>query len=445
MSIRRQGAGRGTAAPEWTSRPDRGARTARGRVTGVVLAIVLALGLAACGGDDSTSPTETGAGGGAGVSGAVDIDAILDVDLSACEAEPSGEPLKIGYAADLSELGGFADGPGSEGAKFMAELINCAGGVEGAPVEVIVQDIQGDPEVTQRAAQDLIDAGSHVILGPPFADFGSPLLQVTAGDVPVLFVASTEPILPDVENLSFLVTFDDTVQATDAAQFALEQGYETAVTFSSPGPYFGFNPEVFTDAFEEGGGAVLADYTFTPFEDTDFSTQVNKLAGLSPRPDVLYTAMTMDQIATLLGQIEGAGIELPEDMAVIGADSFDATRIIDAGALADDVYYTTHGFPGEDTTMKAFLDKYEEAKGKPLETVAFGALAGDAVLIAADAFARAGSADPATIGASIAETSELPVVTGTITYAGTEGVPDKPLYVHQIKDGEITLAQTYGG
>jgi branched-chain amino acid transport system substrate-binding protein len=340
-------------------------------------------------------------------------------------------------------VGGFADQPGTEGAKFMAELINCAGGVDGTPVEVIVQDIQGDPEVTQRAAQDLIDGGAHVILGPPFADFGSPLLQVTAGDVPVLFVASTEPILPDPENLSFLVTFDDEKQATDAATFARDQGFETAVTFSSPGPYFGYTAEVFTETFEADGGEVLADYTFAPFEDTDFSTQVNQLANLPEVPDVLYTAMTMDQIATLLGQIEGAGIKIPEDMAVIGADSFDATRIIDAGEIANGVYYTTHGWPGEGTTMKAFLDKYEEAKGKPIETVSFGALAADAVLIAADAFARAGSPDPAQIGEAIKVTSGLPVVTGTITYEGTDGVPDKPLYVHRIEDGELTLAETF--
>lgn len=415
-----------------------------GRLLAVLaLALALALFAAACGGDDeSGEATETGSGQTEAISGVVNVDDILAVDLDACE-EPTGDPLKIGYAADLSEVGGFADEPGSEGAKFMAELINCAGGVDGTPVEVIVEDIQGDPEVTQRAAQDLLDAGAHVILGPPFADFGSPLLQVTAGKVPVVFVASTEPLLPDPENLSFLTTFDDTKQATDAATFAREQGWETAVTFSSPGPYFGYTTEVFTETFEADGGEVLADYTFAPFEDTDFSTQVNQLANLPETPDVLYTAMTMDQIATLLGQIEGAGIEIPEEMEVVGADSFDATRIIDAGDIANGVHYTTHAWPGEGTTMKAFLDKYEEAKGKPIETVSFGGLAADAVLLAADAFARAGD-DPLAIGEAIKATAGLDVVTGSLTYAGTEGVPEKPLYVHRIEDGELTLAQTFG-
>ncbi len=414
---------------------------------GLVLVLALALGVAACGGGEeaaTTEPTaaETGATTETGAAGkGVDLDAVLDADLANCE-KPSGEPLVIGYAADLSQLGGFADKPGSEAAKFMADLVNCVGGVNGTPIKVIVQDIQGDPEVTQRAARDLIDAGADVILGPPFADFGAPLLQVTAGKVPVLFVSSTEPTLPDVDNLSFLVTFDDTTQATVAAEFAIEQGYETAVTFSSPGPYFGYNPKIFKQEFEKEGGKVLADFTFD-LSDTDFSTQVNKLANLGETPDVLYTAMVMPGIATLLGQINGAGIKTPDDMAVIGADAFDATRIIDDPKVSEGVYYTTHGFPGEGTPMKAFLDKYEQAKGKALETVAFGALAGDAVLLAADAFARAGGADPEAIGEALKTASEVPVVTGTVTYAGTNGVPKKPVYVHQIKDGEITLAEKH--
>jgi branched-chain amino acid transport system substrate-binding protein len=435
-------------------------------VLGLFLALTLGLAVSACGGGGEeaapteaapaeTAPEETGAaetGAEAApaeeapaASGALDVNAILSADLSACEPAPEGDPLIIGYAADLSEVGGFVDVPGSEAAEFMADLINCAGGVNGTPVEVIIEDIQGDPEVTQRAAQDLLDAGAQVILGPPFADFGSPLLQVTKGEVPVLFVSSTEPLLPDIENLSFLTTTDDIVQATTGAEFALDQGYQTAVTFSAPGPYFGTNPETFTEVFTAGGGEVIADYTYAPFEDTDFSTQVNELAGLPEVPDVLFTSMPMPQIATLIGQIEGAGIQIPDQMAVLGTDAFDATRIIDAPDAAEGVYYSTHAFPGEGTPMKAFLDKFEAEKGRPLETVSFGALAADAVLVASDAFIRAGSPDPLAIGEAVKETDGLEVVTGTVGYVGTNGVPNKPVYIHQILDGEVTLAEVRGG
>lgn len=403
----------------------------------LVLMLVMALLLGACGDGEEDGEPATGATGVEAGTANLPLDEWLAADLGACAEAPTGEPLRIGYAADKSEVGGFADVPGSEAAGFMAELINCAGGVEGTPVEVIVQDIQGDPEVTQRAAQDLLDAGVHAIIGPPFADFGLPLLQVVGGEVPVLFAASTEPTLPNTEQLSFLVTFDDTLQATQAAEFAIRQGFQTAVTFSSPGPYFGYNPEVFTQVFEEMGGTVLADYTFS-LEDTDFSTQVNDLANLSEAPDVLYTAMITPQLGPLLGQIDGAGI----DIALIGADAFDATVVWDLGELAEGAYYTTHAFPEEGSPMAAFLDGFESARGRPLETVSFGALAADAVILVADAFARSGmQLDALAIGEALKEAEGVRVITGTVTYAGTNGVPVKPLYIQQVVGGEPALAE----
>jgi branched-chain amino acid transport system substrate-binding protein len=404
----------------------------------VIIATVLVLGLAACGGtaDEATDAPEPGDATDRPV-GDFDVDAILAADLAACD-EPSGDPLRIGYAADLSELGGYADEPGSEAAEFLAELINCAGGINGTPVEVLIQDIQGDPDVTQRATQDLLDAGVHAILGPPFSDFGLPLLQVVEGTVPVIFVSSTEDRLSDAANGSFLMAFDDPAQARAAARFAGEQGWSTAVTFTSPDfPYFEQNPRLFGEEFAAGGGELVADYTYS-LDDADFSTQVNSLAGLDESPDVLYTAMIMPLIGTLIGQLQSAGV----DIEVIGADAFDATGILAAGALAEGVYYTTHGFPGEGTRMKAFLDRFEEEHGRALETVSFGALAADAVLLVADAYRRVGALDPAAISAEIWDSEDLELITEAVTYRGTTGTPHKPVLIHQVVDGDISLAGT---
>ncbi|HEX2153835.1 MAG TPA: ABC transporter substrate-binding protein [Acidimicrobiia bacterium] len=406
------------------------------------LIAALALLATACGDGEATDDTTGGNGGTAAdtTEGGDDTGAQLNVDaiLAAgddCQ-EPSGDPLVIGYAADLSEVGGYADGPGSQAAEFMAELINCSGGVDGTPVDVIVEDIQGDPEVTQRAAQDLLDAGVHAILGPPFSDFGLPLLTAVNQQVPVIFVASTEEVLSDSSIGAFLTAFDDTAQATAAAEFALEQGWETAVTFSSPdAPYFEQNPRIFGEVLEAGGGEVLADYTYSLGAE-DYSTQVNQLAALETPPDVIYTSNIMPFVGTMIGQIRGAGIE----SEIIGADSFDATSVIEAGDVADGVYYTTHGFPSEGSRMEAFLAAYEEARGEPLETISFGTLAADAVLIVANAYAEAGSTDAQALIDAISSAEDLDLVTETVTYAGTTGTPIKPVFIHQIQDGEPTLA-----
>ena len=313
---------------------------------------------------EETSPeasvADTTIGGDEPVAGTFDVDAVLAADLDNCAPAPTGEGLKIGYAADLSDLGGFADGPASAAAEHFVNLVNCVGGVDGTSLELIVQNIEGDPEVTARAAQDLLDAGVSTILGPPFADFGQPLLQVTQGDVPVQFVGSTEPTLSDVAALSYLTAFDDTAQATAAAEFALDQGWTTASTFSSPGPYFGYVPEVFTEVFEAGGGTVISDYNFVPLDDVDFSTQVNEIAALDEAPDVIYSAMLAFQAAPLASQLESAGVA----SAILLTDVFEATGgYVTEGT--DGMFATTHSFPEAGNRVEALAASFEAATGEP--------------------------------------------------------------------------------
>src|SRR5690606_27825578 len=101
-------------------------------------------------------PADEPAGDGS-VAG-IDLDAVLATDLTSCAAEPTGEPIVVGMAMDFGEFGGFADIPGSEAVAYLAELINCAGGVNGSSVVAEIRDIQGDPQVTAQATQELLDA-----------------------------------------------------------------------------------------------------------------------------------------------------------------------------------------------------------------------------------------------------------------------------------------------
>jgi len=379
----------------------------------LVMLLALALVAAACGDDDDD------ANGGTGTTG----------------PDAAGETLKIGFAADYGELGEFSDRPATDAMEFVVDQLQA----EGADVELVVKNIDGDPEQTQRAVQELLDEGVHVILGPPFSDFGFPLLTQVDGDVPVIFVASTEYTLADADRCSFLAAFSDPVQSAAMAEHALDEGLTRAVTFSSPdAPYFEINTEIFTERFQEGDGETVRDFTFS-LADEDFSTQVNAIANLSPPPDVLYTAMVMPQIGTLLGQLRGAGVEL----TVLGTDAFDATRVIDAGADAEGVAFASHTFPEPGSELETFLSAYEASTGSAIETISFGALAADALNLAVDASERAGTTEPQAICDALKETDGFEGLTGEISYADTNGVPIKPVFVVRIEGGEATLVESF--
>lgn len=368
----------------------------------------------------------------------LDVDAILAADGANCAAAPQGDPLRIGYAADFSELGGFVDIPAAKAAEYFVELVNCTGGVAGRPVEMVIRDIEGDPETAGRVAQELLDENVTAILGPAFFDVNQAILQVTASRVPTISVSSTEPLLADPEQLSLLASFTDTAQATAAARFAIDQGWTTAVTFSVPGPYFGYVVEVFTSEFESLGGQVLGDYPFVPVETTDFSAQVNEIAGLDPQPDVVYSALLAFQAAILGAQLSEA--EVGAEMLV--ADAFTAT----GGYFVDGVegfFHTSHTFPDPDGRMVRFLTSYEAATGDILESDSYSALAADAILVIAEAVIRSGSLDPVTVGEAMVAGTGVDGLTGVLTYNGG-GSPNTPVYVHEVVDGQPTLAAVYG-
>lgn len=365
---------------------------------------------------------------------------------AACGGSDSGDSgaLKIGFAADLGELGAFSDQPGSEAAEVAVAAINEAGGVCGKPVEYVVKDIQGDPAATQRAAQELLDAGVNAIIGPPFANTGAPLLDTVAGKAPVIFMASTDPTLADPARGAFLASFSDPVQSAAVAEFALGKGYTTAVTMSSTDDiYFSGNPAYFADAFAQGGGTMLGDYAFS-LADADFSTQVNEMASLAEAPDVLFTAMVMPQTQTLLEQLDAAGLG---DVVVMGADAFDATVVWSAGEVADGVYFAAHTFPQDPNSVAEFLEG-AAAAGKEIETISFGALSADAVQIFAAAAAAADcKLDSASLTAAIDGLENVEVTTGVVSYKGTGGVPNKDVVILGVEGGspvfEEALRPTY--
>lgn len=392
-----------------------------------VLFASLALVAVSCGSDTVSEPAGTTAAGGTKPTDATTVaggttassDCVLD------------SPLKIGFAADLGELGAFSDQPGSEAAQVMVDQLNADGGVGGKPIEYVVKDIQGDPATTQRAAQELLDSGVNALIGPPFSSTGAPLLDTVNGQAPVVFMASTDATLADPARGGFLASFSDAVQSSAMAEFALAQGYTKAITFSSADDvYFSGNPEFFADAFTQGGGTMLGDFSFS-LADADFSTQVNAISNLADKPEVLYTAMVMGQTQTLLEQLKAAGLG---DIVVMGADGFDATVVWSAGDVANGVFFAAHTFPQPDNGVEAFLQAATDA-GKTIETISFGALAADAVQIIAAGVTQACSLDGPTVSAAIDNLVNLPVTTGSVTYKGTNGVPEKDVVVLTVQDG----------
>ena len=369
---------------------------------------------------------------------AVDIRAALNADLDNCGPAPTGEPIRVGMAMDFSDVVGFVDIPGSKLVPHFANLVNCIGGINGSPVEVRVEDVGGDATTAGVAAQQLLDWGAHFLIGPPFADFTLPILQATGGQVPVFVAASTEPTLSDIENNSFLVTFDDRGQSTAAAEWALDQGITRAFVFTQPGPYTGYNPDVFSEVFEAGGGEIVSVQTYVWFEDTDFSAQVAELSAILENNEAFFSAALGYQVTALRGQLEGAGFD---NITYIGTDALDATGIA-FEANNEGIVHTPHinVEPGglNDRLLKGYSDAND---GDVLDSQGFMGLYVDSLLLGIQGIVNCGCTDPAQIGDAVAQIQGFEGFSGTITYVGTTGTPPKAVPIKRIVNGQDVLVE----
>lgn len=414
-----------------------------------LLALLLALALvaAACGSDDADTATDDDTttddamddGDDAmdddGHSGVIDIDGILAADLANCADAPSGDPIKVGMVMDFSEAAGFVDVPGSEFTPYVASLVNCNGGIDGRPVEVDVRESGADPAL---ATQELIDWGAHFFIGPPFADATLPMQQTGGGEYAIFAAASTEPTLADAANNTFLVTFDDTLQSSASAEYALAQGLTRAIIFTEGEgvPYSGVNPDAFKTTFEAGGGEIVSEQTYAWFVDTDFSSQVNDIAGVADGSEVFFSAAAGFQITALRAQMEGQGLN---DITYMGTDAFDATGItFDAGA--EGFIHTPHYLIEAGGTFDTVLAN----SGVESDAPAFMPLYIDSMFLGIQGILDCGCDDPAGIADAVKDISGFEGVSGTITYAGTNGIPPKAVQVVQVQDGANVLLDTIG-
>jgi len=90
---------------------------------------------------------------------------------SPAAAQPKGEPIKIGWIAELSGTWSFFGATGLTAAQIAEEEINAKGGVLGRPLQVVPMDNRTDPAQAASAAR-MLDTQHKVLTfsGPTSSD-----------------------------------------------------------------------------------------------------------------------------------------------------------------------------------------------------------------------------------------------------------------------------------
>lgn len=323
----------------------------------------------------------------------------------------------------------------NDGAALAFKEINEDGGVLGKDVNYISVDNKSDAtESTTQTARLIDEENISVLVGSDTTGSTEAQIQTaTDASVPVVAPAATGDSLTldssgNVLEYVFRVPFQDAFQGSVLAEFANQEGYETAAIIQDNSSDYGQNLAAeFEDIFK---GEVVGTESYVS-GDTDFNSILNNIA--SKNPDVIFIAGYYTEGGSIVKQAREMGIE----SAILAPDGFGAEEFVElAGAEnVNNFYYTAHYTTGEGATDKTteFVEAFKAEYGSAPNM--FDALGYDAAYLVADAAERAGEDDRQAITDALAETTDFEGVTGTFSFDENHN-PVKTAYIIEMENGE---------
>ncbi len=350
-------------------------------------------------------------------------------------ASGSGEPIIIGFPADLSTDWSYYDSPMEEGAQFAIDQINADGGLLGRQLELKTIDMRNDVAQGAKVTQQLIDDGAVYLIGTVGDGILAEGSVACAANVPISTGLGTAPsLVGDMGPCAYQLVMSDNIQAAVLAEYAVAQGYQTAyVLGSSEIPYTKNLPLYFSDAFQHGGGTVVGSDEYK-IGAGDYSAAVTKLASVDPPPDVVFTPMFIPDSVVFFRQLRQAGLTMP----VLSTDGNADAALLDAGARAiDGLTFTNSVCTAEgDPGVKGFYADYNAKYGK--DPSSYVAVIGyDEINILKSVIEAQNSAEPADIIAGLANV-DYTGISGHVAMDPTTRRVNKPAAIVQMDGTTFT-------
>ena len=309
---------------------------------------------------------------------------------------------------------------------------NAQGGVGSRPVQVDLEDDQGDPKTSIAATQKLIAVnGVKVIIGGAISATALPCIPIIDRSHVVLFSpAATSPKLSGASKYFFRNWPSDTYDGTAMGEFAAKSLHlkEAAVLYVNNEWGVAIS-KIFTDTFQANGGRVTITESYEP-NATDFRTQLTKIAVR--RPGATYTPGYLKELITILRQKQ----ELRINATILGAYGFYDPQILQqARGAAEGAIFTAPAYDpdSQDPAVRDFSGAFQKEHGSKPDI--WAAQAYDAARIVLSAL-RTGASTGPEIRNVIANIKGFDGVSGRTSF-DAEGDVQKPLRFLTVRGGQF--------
>lgn len=405
------------------------------RLLACLLAACMLFSLAACASDTDTTTTDS-----------KDSNA-TDTNDSSTTTAADENTIRIGVVAAISGMYSMEGQMVSQAIQLLEEDLAAQGGLtrdDGTvlQVEFLIEDNEGDAEASVNCFNKLIDNdGVSAIVGPPMSGCLLAAGEISqAKGIPTIGTMTTNIACTEIGEYIFRACFIDSYQAQIAAKYLYDQGYtEVAVLTNNADDYSTGMSTNFIAAFEERGGTIVAQETFSDAgggDVKDFSVQLTKLH--SANPQAIFAPIYYMNVPDVLRQANQLGLDVP----ILGTDSWDTPEIlnmIDSDAKENVQYISAFTTANPDETCQDFIARFREDFGADPNSNA--AYAYDAALAMCEAIRTAKSTDPADIRDALANLSDFSGVTGPMVFDENRN-PIKDAYVLGLEGDTVTYITT---
>ena len=363
------------------------------KLMAAVLALVMALSLAACGGKSDSQDAQSGDSG----------NKVVKIGVFEPQTGDNG-------------AGGKQEILGMQYANYVQPTVEIGGETYDVKLEIV--DNRTTPENGKSAAAELVNRGVSMVLG----SYGSGV-SMAGGEVfqeaglPALGTSCTNPQVTAGCDVYFRLAFLDPFQGTVLANYAYKElGVTTAYVLGMLGSDYDQGlVYYFTEAFEGLGGTVVAEDF--PEGSANFVSYINNAKAANA--GVIFAPVSINYAQLIVEAAAAQGYQ----GALLGSDTWDSNKVIESATGKDVTAYVTTfyqegGNPEFDSGIKEWINANPDAKtnnGGYDMVAAVTAIGYDAYFTALEALKIAGSTDPKAVLEALPSVS-FEGVTGLIEF-----------------------------
>ncbi len=358
----------------------------------------------------------------------------------------SKEPIKVGAVFAITGPASFLGEPERNTAQMIAEQVNAAGGINGQPLELIIEDTEGDPTKTALAVKKLINNDNVcAIIGPSRSGCTMAIVDtIEAAQVPLVSCAAAEAIIKPVKKWVFKTPQNDRHCVIRIYEHMKSKSMTKVALITGTTGFGDAGRKQLKAIAAEMGIEVVADETYGP-KDADMTAQLTRIKGTDAQAIINWSIVpaqstvpkNMLQLSMKQQLYQSHGFGNIKYVELAGKEAAEGLIFPAGGLLCVETLPNSH--PGK-ALLTQYKKNYESKFGGAAST--FGGHAYDALWLVVNAL-KANGSDKEKIRSFIENQKGFVGTAGTFNFSAEDhnGLTKAAFEMITVKDGKFVLLQ----